>query len=109
MKTNEKYCFAIPVDIHSVLDVDYTISGVNPDEVDFTAAQDGIYLESKKNQRQGEYRLEAMSKGNIDVCWKKTDTKSKKLDFNVKRNMAHSEDLADLNTLVSLKDDLTLL
>ena len=39
----------------------------------------------------------------------KTDRKSKKLDFNFIRNVAHSDDAADLNTLDSLVDDLKLL
>ena len=38
----------------------------------------------------------------MSLCWQKTDKKSKKLDFAFTRNMAHSEDAADVNTLDSL-------
>ena len=45
----------------------------------------------------------------IDLCWKKTDRKSKKLDFSFKRNSAHSSEAADASTLDSLSEDLKLL
>ena len=45
----------------------------------------------------------------IDLCWKKTDRKSKKLDFSFKRNTAHSSEAADTDTLDSLNEDLKLL
>ena len=45
----------------------------------------------------------------MDLCWIKTDRKSKKLDFAFVRNVAHSDDAADINTLDSLVDDLKLL
>ena len=109
MKTNDDYCFAIPVDIHTVLEVDYMVSGVNPEEVVMVAKQDGITMETKKEAKAAEVRLEAMSAGYIDLCWKKLDSKTKKLDFDVKRNMAHSEEKADADTLDSLSKDLELL
>ena len=37
------------------------------------------------------------------------DKKVKKLDMNVKRNLAHSQDAADTQTLDSLSEDLKLL
>ena len=45
----------------------------------------------------------------MDLCWQKTDRKSKKLDFSFVRNIVHSDDAADINTLDSLVDDLQLL
>ena len=44
----------------------------------------------------------------IKLCWKKLDRKTKKVDFQVKRNMAHSEDEARTDTLESLIIDLKL-
>ena len=50
-----------------------------------------------------------MDTANLELCWQKTDKKSKKLDFAFKRNTALSDEAADVNTLDSLKDDLALL
>ena len=45
----------------------------------------------------------------VDLCFMKTDKKAKRLNLSFKRNTAHSEDKADVNTLDSLTDDLKLL
>ena len=45
----------------------------------------------------------------MELCWRKKDNKSKKLDFNFKRNMAHSAETADSKTLDGLAEDLRLL
>ena len=44
----------------------------------------------------------------IKLCWKKLDRKTKKVDFKVNRNMAHSEDAVKTDTLSSLITDLKL-
>ena len=61
------------------------------------------------DKRSAEIRVESKSVDQINLCWRKRDGKSKKLDFNVKRNIAHSQDAADIETLDSLGDDLKLL
>ena len=45
----------------------------------------------------------------ISFCWQKSDRKSKKLDFTFSRNMAHSEEKADADTLDGIGEDLKLL
>ena len=42
------------------------------------------------DKRSAEIRIESIGLEQIDLCWKKRDSKSKKLDINVKRNIAHS-------------------
>ena len=44
----------------------------------------------------------------VDLCWEKHNKKKIKLDFSVKRNMEHSTEAADADTLNSLTDDLKL-
>ncbi len=59
--------------------------------------------------RSSEVRVESQGADQIDLCWKKSDRKSKKLDFSVRRNIAHSQDAADTQNLDSLSDDLKIL
>ena len=60
--------------------------------------------------RSNSFEIESRHVSNpIDLCWKKTDRKSKKLDFSFKRNSAHSSEAADADTLDSLSEDLKLL
>ena len=40
MKTNDWYCFGVDADPHTVIDVDYLVTGINPEQVDFEARQD---------------------------------------------------------------------
>ena len=44
----------------------------------------------------------------ISICWKKFDRKTKKVDFQIKRNVDFPEDKAKTDTLDSLIDDLKL-
>ena len=53
--------------------------------------------------------VSSASSKDVDLCFMKTDKKSKRLNLSFKRNTAHSDDKADVNTLDSLTDDLKLL
>ena len=59
--------------------------------------------------RQNAVEVKSRNDDPLKLCWQKTDKKSKKLDFNLQRNMAHSDEQADSKTLDSIKDDLVLL
>ena len=92
-----------------MFDLDYLITGMTPDEVDFAAIQDGITIEKFSRVREITATISSRMKAPIDFCWTKFDRKAKKLDFHVKRNMKHSADTADLGTLDSIEGDLKLL
>ena len=66
-------------------------------------------LKGLHGDRSSSFEVESKKKDNIDLCWKKNDRKSKKLDFSFKRNTVHSEEQADKATLDSLTEDLQLL
>ena len=110
IKNNEWHCFEVPADMKTTLDVDYLVTGMDPENTKFEARQSGEVLESKDNARSAFLTIRSNSPSdNIELCFQKTDRKSKKLNLMFKRNQAHSEDAADLNTLDSLVDDLKLL
>ena len=77
--------------------------------MDFEARQGKEVLDKKEMTRSLSLPIKSASKEDIDLCWKKKDRKSKKLDFSFKRNLGHSKDQADTNTLDSLTEDLQLL
>ena len=85
------------------------ITGISPEDVSFEAVQNGKQIKTMGDKRSAEVRIESQGLEQIDLCWKKRDSKSKKLDFSVRRNIAHSQDAADVETLDSLGEDLKLL
>ena len=110
MKTNSWYCFEVISDKNAQIDVDYMVTGINPEQVNFQARQSGQILADRDQQRSAIVDVKSMmDNAMLQLCWQKTDKKSKKLDFAFKRNTALSDEAADLNTLDSLKDDLALL
>ena len=110
LKNNDWHCFEIPAEINSILEIDYQITGVDPENTNFEARQSGQVIAHKENLRSSFVEARSIVQGeNINLCWQKTDKKSKKLDFDYKRNKALSWDAADVNTLDSLSDDLQLL
>ena len=95
LKTQDWHCFGFSADMKTILDIDYLITGVNPEDVRFEAVQDGKQLKTMGEKRSAEVRIESEGLAQIDLCWRKSDGKSKKLDSSVKRNIAHSQDAAD--------------
>ena len=82
-----------------MLEVDYIITGNQPFNVDFAAYQNDVQIKYIKKNRDALAKVDSRSNTPIKLCWKKYDRKNKKLDFSVKRNMAHSEDFAKTDTL----------
>ena len=95
-------------DPHTVYEVDYSITGVNPEEVEFKATQ-SEHVVIEKGKRSLQITLESSDDQPASFCWRRTDKKSKKLDFYIKRNLPHSADVADRNTLDSMEQDILLL
>ena len=105
LKRSDWYCFTMNADPHTVYEVDYSITGVNPEEVEFKATQ-SEHVVSEKGKRSLQITLESSDDKQASFCWRRTDKKSKKLDFYIKRNLPHSADVADRNTLDSMEQDI---
>jgi hypothetical protein len=64
-------------------------------------------IASKEGSRSGNIEIISQhDEKNIYLCFQRTDTKTKKLDFIFKRITVLHQDAANLNTLDSLSDDL---
>ena len=59
--------------------------------------------------REGTLEIKSLGDEPIELCWQKTDRKSKSLDFYLTRNHDFSKDTADTKTLESLGADLEIL
>ena len=92
-----------------MLEVDYIITGNQPFNVDFKAVQNEAELKYIKKNRDSQATIESKSRSKIELCWKKFDRKTKKLDFSVKRNMEFHTDKAKTGTLESINDDFLLI
>ena len=91
IKTSEWYCFKVASDIDTIFDLDYLLTGLDPENVNFEARQNNQKLKQIFGQRSAQIELKSIFDNEpIEFCWQKTDRKSKKLDFTFKRNMAHS-------------------
>ena len=55
MKTNDWYCVNVAADVKMSLDVDYMITGMNPDDVKFEARQNGKLLKEINGQRSSNF------------------------------------------------------
>ena len=111
LKDNSWYCFEVATEAKTSLEIDYQITGISPEAVNFEVRQSGQVIGNKEGVRSATLEVSSVvnSQSTMDLCWQKTDRKSKKLDFAFVRNIAHSDDAADINTLDSLVDDLKLL
>ena len=59
IKTNNWYCFGFPADFKTILDVDYLITGMNPEDVNFEAIQSGKQIKTMGDKRSAEIRVES--------------------------------------------------
>lgn len=109
LKSDQWYCFSIPADFNTILNVDFLITGMNPEENEFEARQDGQTVAGDHNHRSATFEVSSEKDSPIELCWRKSDRKTKKLDFHWTRNQKHSDESVDSQTLDSLKDDLVLL
>ena len=51
LKTTEPYCFEFNADHDTVFDIDYLVTGDQPEKVDFIATQDGVEIHRIEKKR----------------------------------------------------------
>jgi P pilus assembly chaperone PapD len=61
--------------------VSYSITGVNEDQVVFTATQQKQVIDTVEGQRDTTITLSNRGKAPVDLCWTKLDRKAKKVNF----------------------------
>ena len=111
LKDNSWYCFEVATEAKTSLEIDYQVTGISPEAINFEVRQSGQVIGNREGVRSATLEVSSVvqKQSTMDLCWQKTDRKSKKLDFSFIRNVAHSDDAADINTLDSLVEDLKLL
>ena len=61
--------------------VSYSITGVNEDQVTFTAKQSKQVIEEVIGERDTTLTLQNRGKSPVELCWSKADRKAKKVNF----------------------------
>ena len=70
LKNNEWYCFQIKADYKTKLDVDYMITGINPENVNFEARQSGQVVAHKEGDRSATIEVASIvNNADISLCW----------------------------------------
>ena len=65
LKSQDWYCFSVDADINTKYDLDYLITGLNPEQVDFEARQ-GTHEEAKVVGQRSQ-QLEVASESNDPI------------------------------------------
>ena len=109
LKTNEWYCFGLEADDNTQYEVDYLLTGINPEMVDFEARQDKSTAAKISEMRSQNLVVTSDNNNDIQLCWQKKDKKTKKLDFSIRRTTKLHREAADSSTLDGLLQDMKLL
>ena len=89
LNSMDPYCFTIdPKNTDQLgkfakLNVQYQIVGVDEDNIEFTAKQDGERIYSMSMMRDSQFQLDLNSRSEVELCWRKLDRKTKKLNWMV--------------------------
>jgi len=75
------YCFSFQALSSHPMQVSYMVTGVNEDQIKFSATQMNRVLVEEENQRDSNIEVRAFKNGPVDLCWEKLDRKQKKLNF----------------------------
>ena len=82
LNTADPVCIQVTPSSHDVgMTVSYSITGVNEDQVTFTASQKGKVVNEVIGQRDTTLVVDSSGKSPVDLCWTKADRKAKKVNF----------------------------
>ena len=100
---------SVEADTNTKYDLDYLVTGMDPEAVEFEVLQGNTEKQVVLNQRSQSITVISETNDDIQFCWKKTDRKTKKLDFSFTRTNKMAAEAADKNTLDSLSEDLKII
>ena len=69
LKNHEWYCFSVKADKKTKIDVDYMITGLNPERVNFEARQENQIIASKDSERSAVVEVSSIGTLDIQMCW----------------------------------------
>ena len=86
--------------------ITYTVTGMNEDQVSFTARQNGNMLDQATGKRDYEVTLNNRGNTNVELCWTKLDRKAKKINFLVLQNANQIDAKATTDTVEGLQSKI---
>ena len=103
LATMDKMCIAVmPIRVGSTVTVEYIVTGIGESNVDFDASVNGKVKQEFKQAKEGKAEMRATTKQPIDVCWQKTDKKSKKVNFLISQSLSDLDEKASPGTIESI-------
>ena len=100
----DPYCFTVsPVGDKVKINVNYVVTGMNEENVEFTAKQNDRVLAEATKVSKYDVELTPRNTQDIELCWNRLDTKSKKLTFMINQNTANLDQKASADTVESVK------
>mmetsp|Transcript_6518 Transcript_6518/g.4646 ORF Transcript_6518/g.4646 Transcript_6518/m.4646 type:complete len:154 (+) Transcript_6518:20-481(+) len=106
LQEKKPYCFSFIAEAAFPLSVSYMVTGINEDQVSFTAKQNNKVLAEVENGREQEIEIKPLKNGLIDLCWEKLDRKSKKLNFLVTSKQVTLENQVGSDTIEEVEQQL---
>ena len=104
LNTADPWCIDVtPVSYTEGMTVTYTSTGVNEEQVKFTATQDLLQLEQIEGERDVTVTLKNRGSRAVTLCWQKLDRKAKKINFLVSQNQKDMNKKATQETIDDLQ------
>ena len=95
--------FVKPKTVASQISVQYFVTGMNEDKIQFTASQNGKQLTKISGAKDKKVNLSNKGSAEVQLCWTKSDKKSKKVTFTLFDNDGNLEEKATVDTVESLQ------
>ena len=116
----DPYCLTVQARRDNEIKLQYMVSGLNEEQVEFrvsifqtliynkaTMARSDELLHSVSGQREHETSIKVTKEGQVRMCWRKLDRKSKKLNFSFQINDKSMNNLAGQDTIDVLNQELS--
>ena len=105
--TEQPMCISItPKSIVKGLQINYVVTGINENQVTFTASQNGNSLETVTGERSKELTLSNRGSSPVELCWQKLDRKGKVVNFMVFDPQADLDVKATADTVEGLQSKI---
>ena len=103
LNSAEPVCISVvPKSYTDGITVAYVSSGMNEDQITFTAIQDGVSLYSASGKSNDNVLLSNRGNKNVNLCWSKIDRKAKKINFIISQPEKQMDAKATTDTVEGL-------
>lgn len=107
LNTADPVCIQVTPSSHDMgMTVSYSITGVNEDQVTFTATQQKQVVNEVVGERDKTLVIDTRGKAPVELCWSKADRKAKKVNFLIIQPTKDLNQKATMQTIDDLSDQI---